>query len=187
MFSKEDIKQEKRFLFRLLLIGLVLIVINYYTGFFTRIHLANEETMALEHGDNSELFKKMVGELIDDLHSDISWEKQLAAVELGHLGKGASSAIPDLELLLQNENKSVRSAAVLAMARIGHYSASMVSPLIELLQNPNDHEKYLATRALGNIGPDARASIPLLQHELQFGHPEVKEVAGKALRKITSD
>ena len=184
MLTLEDIRAEKRFLLGALIVGLVMLGINFTTGFFTHMHLENEEAMALQQGDDSALYKQMVGELIDDLHSDIDWEKQLAAVELGHLGVGASKAIPDLELLLNNKKKGVRTAAALALARIGHYSVNMVAPLIELLQGPSDHEKYWAAKALGLIGPGARKAIPLLQHELKVGHADVKEAVRESLKRI---
>lgn len=186
MLSPEDIKAEKHFLLGALVIGLVLLGINYTTGFFTRMRLHNEEVMAINHGVDSQLYKQMVDELIEDLHSNIDWKRHIAAVELGHLGAGAALAIPDLELLLGDEIQAIRAAAALALARIGSYSDTMVDPLLEVLQAANDHDKFLVVKALGLIGPDARLAIPLLQRELQTGHMEVKEAAREALQKIGS-
>lgn len=183
MLSREDIKAEKHFLWGVLIIGLVLLLVNYTTGFFTRMHLANEETMALEHGVDSPLYQQMVQELIDDLDSQTAWKRRIAAVELGHLGSGAADAIPALESLLGDEQQGVRTSAALALARMGSYTSNMVQPLLELLQEGNQHEKYLATKALGFIGPAAHAAIPVLQ-QLQTDHPEVAEAVLEALKRI---
>lgn len=151
---------------------------------FFRLHLSNEESLAIEHGADSDLFKQMVDELISDLHSHITWLRKIAAVELGHLGADAEKAIPDLEHLLNDEQKDIRTEAAFALAKIGSHSPNTVNALIELLQQPNDHEKYLAVKALGLIGPDAKKAIPLLQKELHSGHTKVKAVAREALAKI---
>ena len=184
MLSPEDIKAEKHFLLGALLIVLILVAINYATGIFTRMHLDNEAEIALEHGVNSELYRQMVDELIGDLRSGTAWKRQLAAVELGHLGRGAIRAVPELKPLLHDKQKSVRTAGALALARIGSYTNEMVKPLMEILQGAEDHAKYLAVKALGRIGPEAKAAIPLLQRELRDGHAEVKAAARKALEKI---
>ncbi len=180
----EDIQAQKHFLLGALVVGLVLFGINYMTGFFTHMHLRNEEAMAIEHGADSALYKQMVHELINGLQSEIDWKRRLAAVELGHLGSGAADAIPSLESLLHDGQPDVRQAAVLALARIGKYSGEMVGPLLELLQGPNDHDKFLAAKVLGRIGPAAREAIPLLQKERQEGQEDVKRAVSEALEKI---
>ena len=184
MLRPEDIQAQKHFLLGALVIGLLLFGINYMTGFFTRMHLRNEEVMAIEHGAGSALYKQMVTELINGLQSEIDWKRRLAAVELGHLGHGAKDAIPDLEPLLHDDEPDVRKAAVLALARIGEYSDEMVGTLLELLQGPNDHDKYLAAKVLGRIGPAAREAIPLLKKAQQAGQTDVKRAASEALEKI---
>lgn len=184
MLRPEDIQAQKHFLLGALVVGLLLFGINYMTGFFTRMHLRNEEAMAIEHGADSTLYKQMVNELITGLQSGIDWKRRLAAVELGHLGSGATDAIPSLEPLLHDEQPEVRKAAALALARIGKSSGEMVGPLLELLQGPSDHDKFLAAKALGRIGPAARDAIPLLQQELQTGQTDVKRAASEALQKI---
>ncbi len=184
MLSPEDYKAQRNFLLGALLIGLVFIGIDFTTGFFTHLHLSNEESLAVKHGADSDLFKQMVDELISDLHSHIPWMRKIAAAELGHLGTGAEKAIPDLEYLLNDEQKDVRTEAALALAKIGSHSPNVVKALMELLQQPNEHEKYLAVKAFGLIGPDAKTAIPLIQRELENGHTKVKEVARGALVKI---
>lgn len=184
MLSPEDIKAQKHFILGALIVGLILFGINYTTGYFTQIHLENEEAMALKHGKDSMLFKDLVNELIKDLQSQVDWKRQLAAVKLGYLGAGAKPAIPHLEQALHDEQRIVRTTAALALTRIGQHSAEMVDPLLELLQEPNDHQKYLAVKALTLIGPAAAKAIPVLQQELQTGHKEVKEAIEEALVKI---
>ena len=184
MLSREDMKAQKHFLLGALFVGLVLLGINAMTGFFTRMHLENEMSMAVEHGAGSALYKQMLDELIDGLQSHIDWKRQIAALELGHLGAGATRAIPDLRRLLIDEHKEVRIAAALALARIGNYTPDMVQPLGELLQGPVNHDKYHAAKALGLIGPDANEAIPLLEQELPTGHQEVNMAIREALDRI---
>ena len=186
MLSPEDIKAEKHFLLGALIVGLLLLAINYTTGFFTRMHLANEEVMALDHGVDSPLYMQMVDELIDDLHSKTDWKRRIAAVELGHLGAGASRAIPDLERLLDDKRPGVRNSAALALARIGSYTGRMVAPLLALLQEGSQHERYLAIKALGLIGPAAQAAVPALQAQLQTDQPELDEAVREALERIAA-
>ena len=184
MLTREDVKAQNHFLLGALMIGLVLLGINTMTGFFTRMHLENEMSMAVEHGTDSALFRQMLDELIDDLHSQLDWKRQIAALELGHLGPSAAPAIPHLRRLLADERQRVRMAAALALARIGNYTADMVQALMELLQGSNNHEKYRAAKALGLIGPDANQAIPLLEQELQTGYVEVKMAVREALERI---
>jgi HEAT repeat protein len=186
MLSPEDIKAEKHFLLGALIIGLLLLAINYTTGFFTRMHLANEEVIALEHGVDSPLYKQMVDELIDDLHSKTDWKRRIAAVELGHLGAGANRAISDLEHLLSDAQPGVRTSAALALARIGSYTGRMVEPLSVLLQEGSQHERYLAVKALGLIGPAAQKAVPALQAQLQTDQPELVAAVREALERITA-
>lgn len=187
MLSPEDYKIQRNFLLGALVIGLVFISIDFTTGFFTHLHLSNEESLAIRQGADSDIFKQMVDELIGDSHSHITWMRIIAAVELGHLGTDAAKAIPDLEQLLNGEQKDVRTEAAFALAKMGSRSPTTVNALIELLQQPNDHEKYLAAKALGLIGPDAKKAIPLLQKELQNGHTKVKKAITEALEKIIRD
>ena len=148
------------------------------------MHLQNEESMAIEHGANSSLYKQMVNELISDLHSEIAWKRRLAAVELGHLGSGAQRAIPQLQVLLKDSQSEVRQAAALALARIGVFPSEMIGPLLEMLQSGSDRDKYLAAKVLGRIGPVAKDAIPLLQQELQTGQEDVRRAVSDALIKI---
>jgi HEAT repeat protein len=185
MLRPEDIKAQKHFLLGALVVGLLILGINYMTGYFTQMHLRNEEVMAIEHGADSPLYKQMVNELISDLQSEITWKRRLAAVELGHLGSGAHRAIPQLQRLLDDETAEVRKAAALALARIGNFSGDMVAPLIELFQEPNDHYKYLAAKALGQIGPAAKEAIPVLEMALQAGQQDVNKAVIEALEKIS--
>jgi HEAT repeat protein len=184
MLRPEDIKAQKHFLLGALVVGLLLFGINSLTGFFTRMHLQNEEVMAIKHGADSDLYRQMVKELIHDLQSEIDWKRQLAAVELGHLGAGADRALPELEQTLQDKRSNVRQAAALALARLGRYSGAMVAPLLELLQGGNVHEQYLAARALGRIGRDAEPAVPALQEAMQSGQDEFKEAVADALKRI---
>lgn len=184
MLRPEDIKAQRHFLLGALVVGLILFGINYLTGFFTGMHLHNEEVMAIDHGPDSALYKQMVNELINDLHSETEWKRRLAAVELGHLGSGAQQASPALRGLLQDSQPEVRKAATLALARIGVFSSEMISPLLEILQGDNDHDKYLAAKVLGRIGAEAKAAVPLLEQEQQTGQEDVKRAAAEALEQI---
>ena len=133
MLRPEDIKAQKHFLLGALVVGVILFCFNYLTGFFTSMHLHNEEVMAIDHGPGSALYRQMVNELISDLQSEIDWKRRLAAVELGHLGSGAQQAIPQLKSLLKDSQQGVREAAALALARIGVFSSEMIDPLLEML------------------------------------------------------
>jgi HEAT repeat protein len=184
MFTPEDIKAQKHFIMGALVVGLILFAINYMTGFFTGMHLHNEESMAIEHGADSSLYQQMVSELIEDLHSEIAWKRRLAAVELGHLGGGAQRAVPELRTLLKDAQPEVRAAATLALARIGYFSGEMIDPLREMLRGDDDQDKYLAAKVLGQIGPAARDTAPLLRQELQTPQADVKRAVSEALEKI---
>lgn len=184
MLRPEDIKAQKHFLWGALVVGLILFCINYTTGFFTGLHLHNEEVMAIDHGPGSALYKQMLNELTNDLQSDIDWKRRLAAVELGHLGSGAKQAVPQLQTLLNDDQPDVRKAAALALARIGSFSPQMTGPLVEMLQGTSDQDKYLAAKVLGRIGPVAKEAVPLLRQEQKTGQEDVQRAASEALERI---
>ncbi|MEO1351288.1 MAG: HEAT repeat domain-containing protein, partial [Cyanobacteria bacterium J06635_15] len=71
---------------------------------------------------------------------------------LGAIGPGAELAIPELVLILQNADESIRLDATLALAGIGQ---AAVPSLIEVLNSSNAYMQVLAAIALGEIGSDA--------------------------------
>jgi len=184
MLEHEDLTVPRKSIFAAVAILLVLLAVNHFTGLLTRIHLQNEETLAMHHGVDTPLYKKMLDELIADTHAEEHWERRLAAVKIGYLGAGAIRAAAALEALLDDKNADVRANAAVALARIGSHSEKAVATLIEILKHGRDHDKFLAANALRLIGPDAKAAITQLVIVSKQGHRDVQTAATEALHKI---
>jgi len=184
MLGNEKIKTPKRFLQWALVLLIVLWAADDLTGFLTIQHLRNEETMALESGMNSPLYNQMVDELIGNARSKKHWERKVAAVELGHLGSGATKAVPALEALLDDGIMDVRTEAGLALARVDSHSEKAVPVLIDVLLHQSNHKKYLAVQSLGKIGKGASEAVPTLIHELKNGHADLRHAILTALESI---
>lgn len=99
---------------------------------------------------------------------------------LGSLGKGARSAAPELQALVERESDSyVALQAVQALTRIGAHRQ-----LQALLQNPGLHIQMHAVMGLGVIGPAAKKTVPDLLRLLEDEQPILRCLAVQALAEI---
>jgi HEAT repeat protein len=97
-------------------------------------------------------------------------------------GESFPAAIPDLILLLKDEDKNVRIGAVATLGNMGESAKAAVPNLILLLQ---DRELcWRAIDALGNMGEGAKSAIPHLIPLLTDKDETIRSRAQSALEKL---
>ncbi len=95
------------------------------------------------------------------LKCDDAEERIGYAEALGKMGSVAAASFPALVESLQDRNRAVRTAAILALAAIG--PASETVPLITTrLRDMDPRVQCAAAATLGKIGPDAATAVPPL-------------------------
>ena len=114
---------------------------------------------------------------LQNANEDTRWK---AAKTLGEIG--GATAIPALEVTLQDENKYVRRAAAKALGQIGE---DAISALQSALKNMDEEVRWEAAKALGEIGNER--AVPALQDALQDENKYVRRAAAKALGQIGED
>jgi len=112
--------------------------------------------------------------LIEGLKSQNSTDRTSAAIVCWHLGPVASSAVPALVDVLNNDDDDVdneipRHRALLALKAIGPAAVCSVPALVEILHGVGPDTSPLkisdamdSAAALGGIGPSADAGLPAL-------------------------
>jgi len=118
MLKDMNLKVSKKPLIIILFLGIIAWGVDDVTGMFTTLHLDNEETIAANHDANSQQFSALLNELIEDTNSSQPWKRVIAAKELGKLGNEASTAVPTLQGLLDDDASEVRTAAARALNKI---------------------------------------------------------------------
>jgi HEAT repeat protein len=116
-----------------------------------------------------------------------------AALCLGEIEGGATTALPELGRALTDTDDDVRRQAAWALGNI-HENAAEIIPLLlhELPGNPPEVQ-YAIVYALGQFGPEAREAVPALVR-LVAGNPDkkaadddVRSTAAYALGEIGED
>jgi hypothetical protein len=102
-----------------------------------------------------------VPELIKIYEKCISPSSQrCAALALGHIGRGAQTALPVLIRDFTHTNASVRFYAVSAVMYIGGEPAVVVPALMSALKDPSLEVRYNALVGLEMLGSAARPAVP---------------------------
>ena len=79
----------------------------------------------------------------------------------------AAAAVPALAACLQDEDWSVRRAAVEALGKLGEHAAAVVPAIAACLQDKDGSARKAAACALGKLGEHAAAAVPLLKKCLE--------------------
>jgi HEAT repeat protein len=74
-----------------------------------------------------------------------------AAESLGHFGREAKPAVPDLAEALKDQDKMVRMGAAYALAEIGPDASDALAPLQVALQDPEKEVREAAVYALKHV------------------------------------
>ncbi|MGA1870191.1 MAG: DUF2330 domain-containing protein [bacterium] len=124
-----------------------------------------------------------IAHLIQESKDEDPELRMLAALELGE--RKNLRAVEPLNTLLKDEDKNVRSSAMIALGKITKHS-SMIEPLIAALKDNNKSIRLCAMSALGEI-KDTQAVEPLLemiQKGDRFGDTPTCKAALKAIAQI---
>ena len=119
--------------------------------------------------------------IFDSMDMDPTLEKRIQADD-EMLAKAAQAAIPDLMPMLEDENYSIRAAAVHALGTLG--GAVAVPALTAALKDRHDKVREAAATALGEIGHPAKAAVPALIHILKKGPYEAQGVRVSAVQGL---
>lgn len=111
-----------------------------------------------------------------------------AARALGDIGPLAASALPDLKVVLQEQNSYLRGQAAVAIWRIDADVQAALPVLLQEMARTSELHKEDWITAIGEVGIRAREAIPFLEEELARGKEAmfVEEVTN-ALNKIISE
>lgn len=117
------------------------------------------------------------------------------ALALGSIGKGAKKSVPDLAMMIvEDQDANVRAAASFAIMKIGSTATEAVPGLIKGLQDEEGVVRFNCANALRVIGPDAKdateALIKALNDEKNQIYSDkliltVQDCIALALAKIT--
>jgi HEAT repeat protein len=122
------------------------------------------------------------------LRSTNSSDRAQASYELCKLGPKAKSLVPELILMLSDQNANVRRASAGVLESIGPDASEAVDQLIVLLHDPDVSVRLQAASALGSIGTEAKKAVPALKESLndstEFQGESVSSVASTALIRI---
>src|SRR5579863_1599339 len=99
-----------------------------------------------------------VAKLITELKSEDAEDRQVAAWELGKLGRAARRAEPDLARAFRDPEKRVRGSAAEAFLRIGG-EPRIVRPLLE---DPENTVRFTVAEALIAVHGDVVSATPVL-------------------------
>ena len=106
-----------------------------------------------------------------------SAEKEVRALSMENLVKTGTSAVSDLQTLLEDDNWVIRYRAAEALGGIGDIGS--IDPLIRLTSDPKDHVRYMATKSLGRM-QDPRV-VPVLTRMLSDDHSYTRRIAADGL------
>lgn len=124
------------------------------------------------------------------------------AFALGEIGEQASSAVPKLIEIMQEDSAFIRQHVVEALGMIKQPSALIVPALCKALQDKTQYVRFSAGLALARIGPEAGAAVPALERALHAeeetafmlpaskadqGARYVSAIAATALQRIRTD
>ncbi len=131
--------------------------------------------------------KKAVAGLVDLAGAKNPSEVRIAAINaLAEMGSEANETIPDLIMILNDNDDDVHVAVVKALGKIGRASDSSVSDLVKLLKNKSDYVKMRAIAELSEMGKAASPAVSSLQQLARdSGDKEVRDEAKKAVEKIS--
>jgi HEAT repeat protein len=113
---------------------------------------------------------KYVSQWVQELQSEDTETRQVAAGTLGNLGAGARDSIPDLtNIMLEDSDPHVRSNAAFSIYRIvsdlrKHRESipEVVPGLCQAIQDPEPWVRMNAAMALFSMGPEAGDAVPEL-------------------------
>jgi HEAT repeat protein len=108
-----------------------------------------------------------------------------SALTLGHMGKQASDAIPDLKKLLSSPELIVSGHAAQAIWRIDPSRAPEVVPVLaKVLKSKEPAERMGALSTLSQMGASAREAIEEIRPLLRDSEPQVRLSAAMTLWNI---
>ncbi len=125
-----------------------------------------------------------VEECIRDLNSDNARIRRDAADKLGELGHAAAKAVPNLALLVSDEDAEVRMAAAYAMASVSPSGEQVVPLLITLLGDQDPDVRIVAALSCGKLKGEASQAVPALAKLLTDENAEVACFSAEALGQI---
>ncbi len=127
--------------------------------------------------------KHDVVDLLDQkLNAFTQIEKERALIGLAHIGPDATSALPQVERLMNDLTKSTQCQAAVTYWRITGDSDKAVKLLISQLSD--ESYKREAIQRLGEMGPVAAAALDGLTKELDYPEEDVVELAVMAIAKL---
>jgi HEAT repeat protein len=108
-----------------------------------------------------------------------------SALTLGHMGKQASAAIPDLEKLLSSSELALSGHAAQAIWRIDPSQAGeVITVLTKVLKSKEPAERMGALSTLSQMGPSARETIEEIRPLLRDSEAQIRLSAAITLWNI---
>jgi len=133
-----------------------------------------------------------VPELIRIYERGVSPSSQrCAALALGHIGRGASAAVPVFLRHFTHTNAEVRFYAVSAVIHIGGEPSLLVPALASALKDSSINVRWNALTALSNFGSRARPAVPeilkMLDDPGMIGSSRIKDQVETTLWRIAPE
>lgn len=108
-----------------------------------------------------------VPELTKDLKLPNGSRRLMAVNYLGHMGRNAVSAAPELLKVLEDKEPEIQGSALTALSQIQPNGEEYVAAYVRAAGNvteesdpPARHRAFLALETLAKLGPDARSAAP---------------------------
>ncbi len=124
--------------------------------------------------------------LLEILATGSSTEKQGVIAILKGMGVSAKSAVPALNVMLEDRDNAMRVQAADSIFEINQEADDLIPTLILALEDDRDEVCKEAASLLGRMGPAARPAVPALVAGLRNEKPRVREWSAAALSKLGS-
>lgn len=122
--------------------------------------------------------------LIEILQTGTETQRQGAIAVLRGMGPAAKSAVPALQVMLDDRDPRTRIQAAEAVFEISQDAEDVVPVLILALHDERDEICQEAASAITRLGPAASAAVPPLIAALRDENPRVRGWAVAALGKL---
>ena len=142
------------------------------------VNFKNRVRSAIE---NPSLRNRDLKKLVTELRDEDPEKRAIAALGIGMFGKKATSAIPDLEMLISDPNADVRECAVEALNQIGKISPRTK---MKIADAAGDSEICVALAALHTIRHQETNDVflkPKILPLLSSGIPQIRGAAADVL------
>ncbi|HWG44721.1 MAG TPA: HEAT repeat domain-containing protein [Gemmataceae bacterium] len=121
---------------------------------------------------------------LEELKSDDPLIREEAIAVLADAGPAARAAVPRLETLLKDQQRSVRTQAALALWRIAGQTKPAITALTEAVRDPATPNRAEMLGKLSEFGSAAASSAPAVVEFIRDANPVVRTQAVMAMQRF---